>query len=349
MKRLFLAVFLSAFTIDPCFSDLPSGPEIVSVKRIWDHAPHNAFTDLIRFRNIWWCVFREGKGHAGDIGKVRVLVSKDAEKWESASLITRDKIDLRDPKLSIMPNGRLMLIMGGSFYDANNIYRSRTPYVSFSDSGLIWTHPEKLLAEDHWLWRVTWHKGYGYSISKMGNGRDPRRVMLYRTTDGRKWDWITEFRAIPAWPNEATIRFIKDEMIVLLRRNKTAWIGSSQPPYIDWQWEDSGIQIGGPNFIQLPDGTLWAAGRRYGEHPTQVLAHMTRNTYQPVITLPSGGDCSYPGLVWHKELLWMSYYSSHEGRASIYLAKIRIPLVGNAVEPDAGLSNRRHGISVVPE
>jgi len=40
-----------------------------------------------------------------------------------------------------------------------------------------------------------------------------------------------------------------------------------------------------------------------------------------LLRLPSGGDTSYPGLVWHGGLLWVSYYSSHEGRASIYLAR----------------------------
>ena len=40
---------------------------------------------------------------------------------------------------------------------------------------------------------------------------------------------------------------------------------------------------------------------------------------------PSSGDCSYPGLVWHDRLLWMSYYSTHEGHTAIYLATVRIP------------------------
>ena len=52
---------------------------------------------------------------------------------------------------------------------------------------------------------------------------------------------------------------------------------------------------------------------------------MTRTRYKPVLTLPSGGDCSYPGMVWHDGLLWISYYSSHEGQTNIYLARIRIP------------------------
>ena len=54
------------------------------------------------------------------------------------------------------------------------------------------------------------------------------------------------------------------------------------------------------------------------------LAKMTTSTYDPVLILPSGGDNSYPGLVWHDDLLWISYYSSHETNTSIYLAKVRI-------------------------
>ncbi len=80
----------------------------------------------------------------------------------------------------------------------------------------------------------------------------------------------------------------------------------------------------GPNFIRLPDGGLWASARRYhADGATTVLARMTPESYEPVLILPSGSDNSYPGMVWHDNLLWMSYYSSHEEKTSIYLAKIR--------------------------
>ena len=35
--------------------------EVITVRKIWDKAPHNAFTDLVRFQDRWFCVFREGK------------------------------------------------------------------------------------------------------------------------------------------------------------------------------------------------------------------------------------------------------------------------------------------------
>ena len=41
---------------------------------------------------------------------------------------------------------------------------------------------------------------------------------------------------------------------------------------------------------------------------------------------PSAGDTSYPGLLVRGNELWASYYASHEGKSSIYLARIPISL-----------------------
>ncbi len=297
-----------------------ASPKIVSVHKIWDRGNHNAFTDLIRHQDRWLCTFREGRSHADPDGRIRVIASDDGQQWEPIALIRHDGYDLRDPKLSHMPDGRLMILAGASVYEQGK-YVTRSPRVAFSRDGRQWSPPRKVLAEDHWLWRVTWHKGRGYCLSKMGEGRGPRRGFLYSTRDGIDWQWITEFRLDGV--SETTFRFLpNDEMIALVR---PGYIGHSMPPYKQWTWHRMKEKIGGPNFIRLPDGSLWAAARRYhkdGKKST-VLARMTRDSYEPVLTLPSGGDTSYPGLVWHDGLLWMSYYASHEGKASIYLAKIR--------------------------
>ncbi len=300
-------------------------PEIVSVEKIWDEAPHNAFTDLLRSHDRWWCTFREATNHGPSYGSVRVIVSDDGKSWESTGLLEEPGTDLRDPKLSEMPDGRLMLMMGGSRLIDGRVYRSRSPRVSFSEDGREWTKPQKLLAEDHWLWRVTWHDGWAWSVSKLGEGRDPRRCMLYRSRDGLDWEFVSEFRLPDGiWnASETTVRLMPDGRMIALTRPH--WIGSSQPPYTSWSWTKMNENIGGPNFIRLPNGELWASGRRYTPEVSTVLARLTPTSYEPVLTLPSGGDCSYPGMVLHEGLLWVSYYSSHEGRSSIYLAKIRIP------------------------
>ena len=96
---------------------------------------------------------------------------------------------------------------------------------------------------------------------------------------------------------------------------------------MDWSFAQIEASLGGPNFIRVPDGSLWASARGRGEdgRAATVLARMTRDSYESALILPSGGDCSYPGMVWHDDLLWMTYYSSHEGgKTSIYLAKIKL-------------------------
>jgi hypothetical protein len=55
-----------------------------------------------------------------------------------------------------------------------------------------------------------------------------------------------------------------------------------------------------------------------------IISQLTDKTLTPILELPSGGDCSYPGMVFHEGHLFVSYYSSHEGKASIYIAKIKI-------------------------
>ena len=82
-----------------------------------------------------------------------------------------------------MADGRLLLISGGCLYDGDR-YLTRTPRVAFSGNGFDWSLPRRVLAEDHWVWRVTWHKGRGYGVSKLGETPTPRRAFLYWSTDG---------------------------------------------------------------------------------------------------------------------------------------------------------------------
>lgn len=309
-------------------------PEIVSVTKIWDQAPHSAFTDLIRFGDQWVCSFREGDGHVGGDGKSRVLVSDDGEHWESAALVAEEGVDLRDPKLSITPDGRLMMVMGGSVYGGTKTLKERQPRVSFSADGRTWTAPVRVLDLGEWLWRVTWHDGAAYGVSYNARDRrapDPEEwtLRLVKSADGVHYDDVTRLD-VPGWPGETTLRFLDDgRMVALVRRERddqSGWIGVSSAPFTDWQWTPTGHRLGGPNFIQLPSGKLWAASRLHErDRAKTTLARMTTDSYEPVLTLPSGGDTSYPGLVWHDGLLWMTYYSSHEGKSNIYLAKVRLP------------------------
>jgi hypothetical protein len=323
------------------------GPRIVSVTKIWDKAPHSAFTDLARWHDKWYCVFREADAHVGGDGKLRVLESADGKDWRPVGLVAEDGIDLRDPHLSVTPDDRLMIVAGGSVYGGSKTLRGRQPRVTFSKDARTWTPPRRVLAEGDWLWRVTWHDGKAYGVSYNAAARaskeakaaaksprpvgtDPAdwKLKLVVSDDGVRYDTITHL-GVPGHPNETTLRFLKDgTMMALVRReggDTFGWLGTSRAPYKDWTWHATKHRFGGPNFIELPGGRLWAVSRTYPGGARTALARLTRDSYEPVLTLPSGGDTSYAGMVWHDGLLWVSYYSSHEGKSSIYLAKVELP------------------------
>jgi hypothetical protein len=318
----------------PTLTAKTSAPQIVHVKKIWDHAGHNAFTDLIRFNDQWFCTFREATSHLAGDGKIRVIISRDGDKWESAALLTEAGVDFRDPKLSITADHRLMLVLNGSVHKGA-VVTDRQPRVAFSQDGHEWTPPQRVLNTNDWLWRVTWNNGHAYGVvyrSPAKNDRGDRHwaARFVESGDGVDFHTVAGFE-IPDRPNEATARFLKNgDCVVLIRReagDRAAWIGVSSPPFKDWKWKSAGMFIGGPDFIVLNDGAMVAGGRQLNPPPTGArtfIGRMTLESVTPELILPSGGDCSYPGLVWRDGFLWVSYYSSHEGKAEIYFAKIKL-------------------------
>jgi len=311
-------------------------PQLVSVQKIWDHSPHNALTDLIYFNERWWCVFRESDAHVGGRdGNIRLVVSSDGVQWTSAANFSENGVDLRDPKLSKTPEGLLMLLAGGTIY-RNKKYVSRQSLVAFSENGNDWSPLTPIIAPHEWLWRLTWHQDKAYGVSyRHSDPNDIKKewiVSLFETSDGLNYHKLIVWD-IPGYPSETTLRFLPSgDMVALVRREKhlqnQAWIGVSTPPFIAWKWYPATLHVGGPNFLIFEDQSMLAGGRLclispYGLREKTMLASMDLNEITPLILLPSGGDCSYPGMVFREGELWFSYYSSHEGRTSIYLARFK--------------------------
>ena len=307
------------------------------IRKIWDAGQHNAFTDLIKFRNSYYCVFREGSGHIpGTDGVIRILRSGDLKNWDSIALLKKEGIDLRDAKLSVTPDGRLMAILGGSIYKEGKI-QGRIPHVAFSDKkGLKFSDPEKasldpeLVSWGNWIWRVTWHKKTGYGIDyQIGpeERKGPSSLCLVRTREGKRFEKVSTI-GLDGFPNEATIRFDKSgKMYVLIRRELDDQMGvwaTSTAPFTHWEFSKLGVRLGGPNFIftrneKIIMGTRVHEGK---ETYTGIFTGDKAGHFQKVLRLPSSGDNNYPGLLLEKKRLIVSYYSSHEGKTAIYLAII---------------------------
>ncbi|MBM3765779.1 MAG: exo-alpha-sialidase [Acidobacteria bacterium] len=297
------------------------------VARIWDIAPHNAFTDLIHHKGEWLCVFREGRAHVSTDGAIRVIGSRDGVKWTSKALLKSNALDLRDPKITLTPKGELMLTAAAAQREKDG--QSPVPHDTFawfSRDGAAWSEPFKIGDHNFWLWRVSWNKGAAYTVGYETMSR-AGITRLYTSHDGRQFDTLVPTLQADGYSNESSILFKKDGIaLCLLRRDggtRTALLGTSKPPYKEWQWKDLGVRIGGPHFVEVSGGRLIGAVRLHdGKTRTAIVEiDAAAGTLKEVSPLPSSGDSSYAGLVWRKGELWISYYASHEGKSSIYLAR----------------------------
>lgn len=304
--------------------------KLISVEKIWDRERHCALTDLVAYNGAYFCAFREADRHAGGKdGGIRVLKSSDLKKWEPAAFLTLQGYDLRDPKFAVMSNGDLQMVMGGSTY-RNGKLASLGSVTAFSKNGSDWSEVYNLKMPGEWLWQVTWLESKGYGISYSMNPQDhriPWKAKLWMTEDGRQFEKVVDLN-VPDGPSESMVRFLPDKtMVALLRRFGAAWMGRSRPPYEQWEWKDTGLTMGGPNFLVLADGTMVAATRIYIEeeddlHSRTVVGTLANDGFVPEIILPSGGDTGYPGMLFRDGVLYVSYYSSHEEKTSVYLALV---------------------------
>lgn len=323
-------VFALLLSINILAQNSPEHDAILSVERIWDRAAHNAFTSLIDFNGKLYCAFRESNGHVSDInGSIRVISSDDGQNWRSVALISELGIDLRDPQLSITPDNKIMLNTGGSKYTGGKL-EAMGPKVSFSDSQGTSFSPlrsifidEVIKTEKDWLWRATWHNGKVYA--GVYQPSKDKSVQLVVSEDGINYNYITTFDVSQG--NETTLRFrTNDEMVAVVRRggNNNGAIGNSVPPYKNWKWNALDKKLGGPDMLLPENGTIICATREYltSEQKTILLQVDLNGSTTKLLTLPSGGDCSYPGLLLKDNTLLVSYYASHEEKTAIYLARI---------------------------
>ncbi|MER7334356.1 MULTISPECIES: exo-alpha-sialidase [unclassified Micromonospora] len=307
-------------------TDRPALARVSAVRRIGDAAPHSAFTDLVRHAGGWFCAFREGASHLSADGVIRLLASPDGRAWRTAAVLARPGSDLRDPRFVVRPDGRLQLLAAAVTGDAPPQVRTVT---WMSADGHRWGEPTPVGEPGVWVWQATWHAGAMYAVGYAT--REPRFVRLYRSGDGVDLQPVVETLFLGGYPNESGLAFDPDGTATcLLRRDRetaTAQLGRARPPYREWTWTDLGVRVGGPALRRLPDGRLVAGVRLHdGAVRTAICAvDPRRGRLTELVALPSGGDCGYPGLVWHDGTLWVSYYSSHEERTSVYLAEVALP------------------------
>lgn len=344
MKKIYLLVFLIFYLLS-CYIS-PAKKIHYSVNKIWGNGSYCAFTSLIKYKGTYYCTFREGESHIFDKqgkaeGKIRILASKDGNKWSSVFFEGEAGLDFRDPKLSITPDGRLMVNIGCSIYQDRKL-TAQLPYVIFSNDGKQFTTPHIVSLDipkgqtNNWLWRTTWQGDTGYAVNYCHLADGKSGLQLMTTKDGKHYKILTSLN-IPDFPNESTIRFLPSgKMTMIVRRDGgdcVGYWGISSPPYTEWTWKKMNFRLGGPDFLVLNEDKIILGSRSYyiSNHCKMALYKgNVQGDFQEVCILPSGGhsgDSSYPGLLIEGNELWVSYYTSLESdKTSIYLAKLPLTL-----------------------
>jgi hypothetical protein len=277
-------------------------------------------------------------------GAIRIVTTDLVGNLINSVKISIADTDLRDPKLSITPQGSLMLIAYARLTTVDNKTLSSKNLCWLSQTGKSWSSPSEFANKNWWLWRIKWHNNlaYGFAYNRAANA-----INLYKGDPKRSFhlhqaEVLSLAKHNKGYPNESDLVFVNDTAYALIRRDAdtySAQLGRSDFPYKKWTWTDLKIYIGGPVMLQLSKSKMLIAGRivQNGKLVTGLLIlNMDLDTIKKnlnlnsanlklLTVLPSAGDNSYPGLVLINRMLYVSYYSSHESRkTSVYLTQIDI-------------------------
>lgn len=299
---------------------------------------YNAFTDLVFFDAQFFLVYRESDKHAyGRNGIIKIYSSLDGKEWKFIKEFSVDGADLRDPKFSVNGN-KLSVYLHGSVWLNGGVIEFKDFISEWNKLG--WKDPQPVLLDNKkigtakikgneaWPWRVTWYKDVAYTFGYNTNGI----FDLYESKDGI--NFVNKggyFEKIGAIPSESTIRVNKNgDFYCLVRRNEGPSVLLKSTNKGE-KWETIGeipiVSIGGPNFVFYKNGLI-LSGRDNGKAIVGYF-NFSNNVYHKLLTLPSSGDCGYPGMVIKDNSLWISYYSAHENKTStaIYLSKIDLATI----------------------
>lgn len=320
--------------------------QLVQVHTIWTPDTHCMRTDLVRYRDQWFCRFQDSNHLVGE-KQISIIHSKDGLSWKSAAILS--KAGLPCSRFTVKSNEHLMLFSSADSGDPNAKYRS----IGWSSQdGFDWTAYEPAIEGDSLLSRMAWHADRWFGVA---HGYKTRRgtSSLVTTKDGKTFE--THVSDCPTGSYyEASIVFSQQgTAFCLLSMSRTveqikphAQVGSAVSPYREWSWKQLDDWLVDPNMIALPDGRLVVAGRKYDPSTSlafPMLSQITLWSLEPVsgkltelLSLRSGTDlftCGSPGLVWYDDHLWISYNSSHEldnsrSRTLIYLAKVKLTEAG---------------------
>ena len=311
-----------------------------SVRKIFDDGDHNAFTDLCRFQDRFFLTLRScADGHmVFASSRIVVLTSEDASEWREVFSFSVPDRDVRDPHFLAF-NDTLFVYTGTWLVPPERKERDLNDHLGYavrSTDGESWQSPHQLEGTyGHYVWRAAAHGGKAYLCGRRRRGfisgydaeNSPEIIegAMLESDDGLVWKHSALFTE--AYGDETAFLFEDGGSILALARGagpQSARLCRSKSPYDQWTRVDIDRNVGGPLLAKW--GSRYLVGGRKTldpDRPRTALYWLVDDTLAEIAELPSGGDNSYPGfLPLDNARGLLSYYSSHEGSTSVYLAEL---------------------------
>ena len=288
---------------------------------------HLSFPDLVYFNNMWYVVYRESDGHIGTYSIIKVLKSKDFDKWEEIFSYELSGWDLRDPKFSLNQSyNKLYLHFHSTTFKNYGVQRENL-YIEYNQQINNFSKEEadikKIVVptnyENIWLWRPEWNNGVLYCIGYNPNIIKGVVLFTYPTITATNPNITPLLDHLGA--TEGTIRFNNDQVYCLIRRNSNdAILGEYNiKKTSDFSWNNiiSLYDFGGPNMV-LSDDFIFLGGRKNDSlFIGRLKLKDSNNSIEELEKLPSMGDCSYPGMVLFNNMLYIAYYTQKDNGYAI--------------------------------
>ena len=308
---------------------------------------HNAFTDLAQWKGDYYLCFRHGASHSSTDGEIRIMRSEDLRAWEPCG--TLDTLgDDRDPHFCATDD-TLYVYFGVWDLEHQAGHRptgrgSIRSHMATTRDGKDWSKVQAIYEPKWWVWRVIHRDGtfYGAAYTAFRPTPPERELRLLTSDNGLDWK-LHATVGTERGPSESDMWFADDGAMRVVTRmtdkSNEAFIYQSDPALEEWTEHGLGAIIHSPGVAHWHDRTFVAGRGKGAEGWVTRLWEIVDGQAVECITLPSGGDTAYPGLLvdpasldaGQPPALFVSWYSQHDRKsepnatgntASVYVARV---------------------------
>ncbi len=339
LTRYLTVILILALSVAVRAEEMPN-VSVTDVRRITHDEDHNAFTDLTWFRGHIYLTYRTcPDGHnVFDSSSIVVKRSTEGVDWETvATFSVRDR-DVRDPHFVVLEDS--LYLYTGTWYCGSHKPKTRNMnqmlgYGISTKDGESWSKPFALEGTyGNYVWKAHSWGGRIYLCARRRTGYQEVadyaehtpivQSRLLASTDGKRFvDYLT---VQTEYGDEFDFINEEDGGITFLARqggNRSAQLITADSSHQIVNSQSLGRYIGGPILFDFMQWRL-VAGRAIKDGKARlIISILSDGRLHDLLTLPSGGDCSYPGMVTLcPGCVLVSWYSSHEGSTEIYTAKL---------------------------